>query len=203
MTRMLLFVNGSTTNQWLWQDLMSKGPTPLRQFYDERKVKRQRSVFLVRTSSSLTMPIWEVLTFLIKKQLHAGLIESLPAGEAVFCLMDMACVNAHVVSILRDPKGVELLDFKQDVAKGLIGIYNTRSRNPPSIKQSKRSFQPKPVPIHLPVVGSTRGKCEYCKNEGKENKSYIKCGTCGLFLCIVTGENKRNCFANHHYGYQS
>ena len=64
----------------LWQDLMSKGPTPLRQFYDERKVKRQRSVFLVRTSSSLTMPIWEVLTFLIKKQLHTGLIESLPAG---------------------------------------------------------------------------------------------------------------------------
>ena len=70
--------------------------------------------------------------------------------------MDMARVNAHVVSILRDPKGVELLDFKQVVAKGLIGIYNTRSRNPPSIKQSKCSFQPTPVPIHLPVVGSTR-----------------------------------------------
>ena len=120
-----------------------------------------------------------------------------------FDLMDMARVNAHMVSILRDPKGVKLLDFKQVVAKGLIRIYNTRSRNPPSIKQSKRSFQPTPVPIHLPVGGSTRGKCEYCKNEGKENKSYIKCGTCGLFLYIVTGENKRNCFANHHYGYQS
>ena len=51
-----------------------------------------------------------------------------------FDLMDMACVNAHVVSILKDPKGVELLDFKQVVAKGLIGIYNTQSRNPPSIK---------------------------------------------------------------------
>ena len=55
-----------------------------------------------------------------------------------FDLMDMACMNARMVSILRDPKGVELLDFKQVVAKGLIGIYNTRSRNPPSIKQSKR-----------------------------------------------------------------
>ena len=208
MTRMLLFANGSTTNQWLWHDLMSKKPTPLRQFYDERKVKRQRSMFLVRTSSSLTMPIWEVLTFLIKKTAAYRLDRKSAGGRyyfRVFFWFDGYGMpeRMHVVSILRDPKGVELLDFKQVVTKGLIGIYNTRSRNPPSINQSKRSFQPTPVPIHLPVVGSTRGKCEYCKNEGTENKSYIKCGTCGLFLCIVTGENKRNCFANHHYGYQS
>ena len=88
-----------------------------------------------------------------------------------FDLMDMARVNAHVVSILRDPKGVELLNFKQVVAKGLIGIYNTRSRNPASIKQSKRSFQPTPVPILLPVVGTHAGSVNTARMKGRKTRA--------------------------------
>ena len=89
--------------------------------------------------------------------------------------MDVTCVNANIVSKLRDSKGMDFLDFKQVIAKGLIGMYHSRSRNPETIKHSKRSFVPTSAAIHLPEITDVRGKCEYCKNEGKESKTFIKC----------------------------
>ena len=112
-----------------------------------------------------------------------------------FDLMDIACVNAYLVCKIIDPKAMDLLDFKQVIAKGLIG--NCRSRNPAPYKQLKRSSFPTSVPTHLPDVDTVR----YCAAEGKENKIYIRCNTCGFYLCLVTGAQTRNCFAKYHYGH--
>ena len=57
---------------------------------------------------------------------------------------------------------MELLNFKAVVAKSLIGSYNSHQRNAPSIGISPRSVLPADVPLHLPIIQFTRGKCRYC-----------------------------------------
>ena len=111
--------------------------------------------------------------------------------------MDIACVNAHAIYKMMNPTGMELLDFKQVVAKAMIGNYNCRQRNQAEMRTSRRSVTPASVPLHLPIIVD-RGKCKFCYDEGIENKTFIKCATCGVRLCIVTGKMERNCFYKYH-----
>ena len=115
-----------------------------------------------------------------------------------FHLMDISVVNSHIIYKELNPKGMELLDFKIDLAKSLVGTYNIRSRNTPASHVSRREVLPASVLLHLPVLQQTRGKCRYCYTGGIENKTYTKCNTCGVFLCLISGNNPRNCFANFH-----
>ena len=115
-----------------------------------------------------------------------------------FDLMDISVVNSHIIYKELNPKGMELLDFKIVLAKSLVGTYNSRSRNTPASHVSRREVLPASVPLHLPVIQQTRGKCRYCYTGGIENKTYIKCNTCGVFLCLISGNNPRNLFANFH-----
>ena len=84
------------------------------------------------------------------------------------------------------------------VAKSLIGSYNSLQRIAPPTRVSQRSFLPADVPLHLPIIRSTRGKCRYCYVSGTENKTSFQCNTCGVYLCLVAGHNSRNCFAAFH-----
>ena len=115
-----------------------------------------------------------------------------------FDLLDIAVVNSHVVFKALNPKGMELLDFKIVVAKYLIGSYNSRSRNAPSTHISHREVLPASVPLHSPVLQTARGKCRYCYNAGLENKTYIQCNKCGVYLCLISGTSSRNCFSLFH-----
>ena len=116
-----------------------------------------------------------------------------------FDLMDMACVNAHAVYKALDDKGMDLLDYKIVVSKSMIGNYNSQSRNVTANQMGRRFILPAIVPLHLPVIKETRGKCVYCSAEGIENKTYVYCDTCnGKPLCIITGVKSRNCFAKYH-----
>ena len=113
-------------------------------------------------------------------------------------LIDISVVNSHIIYKELNPKGMELLDFKIVLAKSLVGTYNSRSRNTPASHVSRREVLPASVPLYLSVLQQTRGKCRYCYTGGIENKTYIKCNTCGVFLCLISGNNPRNCFANFH-----
>ena len=115
-----------------------------------------------------------------------------------FHLMDISVVNSHIIYKELNPKGMELLDFKIVLAKLLVGTYNSRSRNTPASHVSRQEVLPANVPLHLPVLQQTRGKCRYCYTGVIENKTYIKCNTCGVFLCLISGNNPRNCFVNFH-----
>ena len=115
-----------------------------------------------------------------------------------FHLMDISVVNSHIIYKELNPKGMELLDFKIVLAKSLVGTYNSRSRNTPASHVSRREVLPASVPLYLSVLQQTRGKCRYCYTGGIENKTYIKCNTCGVFLCFIFGNNPRNCFVNFH-----
>ena len=69
------------------------------------------------------------------------------------------------------PKEMELLDFKIVLAKSLIGTYNSCSRNTSVSHVSRQEVLPASVPLHLPVLQTTRGKCRYCYTEGIEKKN--------------------------------
>ena len=115
-----------------------------------------------------------------------------------FDLMDISVVNSHAIYKVLYPKGMELLDYKIALAKSLIGTYNSRSRNTPVSQASRREVLPVIIALHLPVFQTTRGKCRYYYTGGIENKTYIQCNTCGVFLCLISGNRSRNCFANFH-----
>ena len=87
-----------------------------------------------------------------------------------FDLMDISDVNLHAIYKVLYPKGMELLDFRTVLAKSLIGTYNSRSRNTPVSHMSCREVLPANVPLHLPALKTTRGKCRYCYTGGTENK---------------------------------
>ena len=73
---------------------------------------------------------------------------------------------------------MELLHSEIVLAQSLIGTYNSRSRNTPASHVSRREVLPASVPLHFPVLQTTRGKCRYCYTGEIENKTYIQCNTC-------------------------
>ena len=105
---------------------------------------------------------------------------------------------SHAIYKVLYAKGMEVLDFKIIQSKSFIGTYNSRSRNTTLSHVSRQEVLPASVPLHLPVFQTTSGKCRYCYTGGIENKTYIQCNTCGVFLCLTSGNISRNCFANFH-----
>ena len=63
----------------------------------------------------LAIQTWEGLISWIKKQQRIDWIENHLEGGIIsrlfIDLMDMACVNAHIVTTLIDPKAMSLMDF--------------------------------------------------------------------------------------------
>ena len=113
-----------------------------------------------------------------------------------FDLMDFSGVNSHIIYKKLNPKGMELLDFKIVLTKSLVATYHSCSRNTPASHVSHREVLPASAPLHLSVLQQARGKCRYCYTESIGNKTYIKCNTCGVFLCLISRNNPRNSFAN-------
>ena len=116
-----------------------------------------------------------------------------------FDLIDSSVVNSHAIWKVLSPKEIELLDFKIVLAKLLIGTYD--SWNTLVSHVFFREVLPGSVLIHLPVCQAKRGKCRYCFTGGIGNKTYIQRNTCGVFLCLISGNRSRNCFANFYNKY--
>ena len=117
-----------------------------------------------------------------------------------FDLWDMALVNAYMVYGELTLKKLAHLDFQVIVAKSLIGNYNNQRGNPQKFRTTKRvsgNFSTK-TPSHLPELVPSHGRCHYCKNQGKQNGTFVKCKTCGVFLCSVASASGRSCFCKHH-----
>ena len=101
--------------------------------------------------------------------------------------MDISVVNSHAIYKVLYPKGMELLDFKIVLTKSLIGTYNSFNRNAPVSHVSLLEVLPASLPLHLPVLQTTIGKCRYCYTGGIGNKTYIQCNTFEVFLCLISG----------------
>ena len=85
----------------------------------------------------------------------------------------MALVNSYIVYSKLTQNKLSHYAFNVAVAKGLIGNYNSRKRNPLTFRSSKRSSSnfPAEIPLHLPELEPSRGRCHCFKNEGKTEHS--------------------------------
>ena len=104
-----------------------------------------------------------------------------------FDLWDMALFNAYIVYGKLTQKKLSHLDFQVIVVKSLIGNYTNWRRNPQTFRTTKhvKSNFVTETPSHLPELEPSRGRCHYCKNQGKEDRTFVKFSTCGVFLCLV------------------
>ena len=120
----------------------------------------------------------------------------------------MTIVNAYIAYDKPTQKKLFHLDFQAFsyyvviVVKNLISNYDNCRRNPETSRTTRRLSRnfPTKSPSHLLDLKPSRCKCPYCKckNQGKENRTFVKCNTCGVFLCLADSTSDRNCFYKHH-----
>ena len=115
-----------------------------------------------------------------------------------FDLLDIACVNSFLVYNMKHPKQLIFLDCKIVIAKNLIRWHQSRQRDVPLSRPSKRkitSVASNDHGDHLPELQPTQKRCTYFSKEGKEDRTFIVCLACDIPLCLV---KDRRCFSKHH-----
>lgn len=119
-----------------------------------------------------------------------------------FDLLDIAVNNSHCIFVQmneeRHPnyKAVTPLEYRQMIARSLIGRYTNRQRNTPSAPvRSSRIILPAPKPEHSLIRHDRRKRCAQCAKAGIENRTDSFCETCSVHLCYT---KTRNCFAEYH-----
>ena len=110
-------------------------------------------------------------------------------------LMEICSLNAFILHrhylTSQQKKPPTYLEFRIQLAKQLIGDYNSRKRlgRPPSLAIPL----PKRIPTeHFPQK-SSRGRCRHCKN----GFTVWFCSSCDIRLCH-TGHRDTDCFLQHH-----
>ncbi|KAG1937626.1 piggyBac transposable element-derived protein 3-like [Pimephales promelas] len=100
-----------------------------------------------------------------------------------------------------------LKDFRLDVARGLIYLEKQKRERPSKGNEDntpekviKEPKVPRPVDDmrydridHFPIL-SVKGRCRMCQ----DGQTSIMCQKCEVRLCLVTGQNSRNCFLSFH-----
>ncbi|XP_055714682.1 uncharacterized protein LOC129808804 isoform X2 [Phlebotomus papatasi] len=115
-----------------------------------------------------------------------------------FDILDIGINNACIVyNEMSQEKNIgrslTLLQFRQEVARCLIGDYRSRTRAPPTIRHSNELLQPLQ---HCPVWIKIRSRCHLCYTKNKvDSRTFCKCEACGVYLCF---NSTRNCFKQHH-----
>ena len=105
-----------------------------------------------------------------------------------FDLLDIACVNSFLVYNTKHPKQLIFLDCKIVIAKNLIRWHQSRQRDVPLSRPSKRkitSVASNEHGDHLPELQPTQKRCTYFSKEGNENRTFIVCLACDIPLCLV------------------
>ena len=93
-----------------------------------------------------------------------------------FDLWNMALLNSHIVYGKLTQRKSSHLDFQVTEAKSIIGNYNNWRRNPQIFATTKHVSNtfPTETQSYLPKLEPSRGRCHYCKNQGKKTKHLLK-----------------------------
>ena len=119
-----------------------------------------------------------------------------------FDLMDIAVNNAYCIyndlaaySEQTASKPLKNLEYRQIIARHLIGDYSNRQRKIPQPMAGKFSVSAAAKPEHVMIKTNQRNRCFECKKGKKENRTYNICQTCQVYFCYTTD---RNCFKVNH-----
>lgn len=115
-------------------------------------------------------------------------------------LFELALTNAFVVyRAYSGGEKMKLREFRLELAKELIGDYNSRKR--PRVMQPLASTAaPINFPKHYPTkkrAGSKKGvtKCKYCAANKRRRETYWYCETCQVHLCHTGEKDGTDCFS--------
>lgn len=120
----------------------------------------------------------------------------------VWHFVDVAIVNSFIIFCQRgEGNALSLKHFKLAVARGLIGLENTRKRGRKSVEPTASKFK-RHVPLetrltdasHMPIHGTSR-RCGLCSTKQEPHRSFWQCSICNVALCL---NDKKNCFALYH-----
>ena len=111
---------------------------------------------------------------------------------------ELAVSNAYILSRFLETTGVRLdgyVDFRLELAKQLIGNYNSRKqRGRPSVTPVT---SPIISPLHFPIRAEKRSKCHHCYKRKQLKWTYWRCQTCEKYYCH-TGHQDTDCFLLSH-----
>jgi hypothetical protein len=125
-------------------------------------------------------------------------------------MVDTALINSYIYYKKTPIPGRETVkhkDFQLSLVRGILNKYshNYILETPQVVEsidgmsQNCQATQDTGENFHLPVpIKNIRSRCENCKihyGHDTNNKSNMKCISCGIFLCLTTG---RNCFKVWH-----
>ena len=80
-------------------------------------------------------------------------------------------------------------------AQVIVDGFSSRERAVCCGPRKRKLDSAKPAVVdHMPVYGK-RGRCKYCKDIGKDLKSYVRYSTCDIALSF---NKERNCFRDYH-----
>ena len=121
-------------------------------------------------------------------------------------LMDVSITNAYILhKNYATSRASPYKTFRLELAKSLIGQYNSRKRAAPTAAPAvPRPPQPAMV-AHFPLkkpTGSQKGvtRCWYCHNvrrPSQRKETMWHCRECDIYLCH-TGVTETDCFRAHH-----
>ena len=114
-----------------------------------------------------------------------------------FDMLDQLMVNSRIVfNTLNTENQLNAKEYQLAIARGIVSGFTSRSRNASAAPiKVKQSISSKVVVVdHMPIFGS-RERCKYCAKIGKDLKSFIRCSTCNIALCL---NKDRNCFQEYH-----
>jgi hypothetical protein len=114
-----------------------------------------------------------------------------------FDFLDVSVVNSNIIYNKMDSAvAMSSMDFRFSLARSMIGKFSNRKRAVPTSRPSKRSkgesFE---VVDHLPQFAVTRARCAICSSKKMENRTFVRCVSCNIPLCL---QKERNCFYLHH-----
>ena len=114
-----------------------------------------------------------------------------------FYFLDIAVVNSKIVyNKIESVPSLYSLDFRYSIAQTLIRKFSSRKRAVPLSRPSKRSRGPAfDIVDHLPDFAPSRVCCAFCSSKNVESRTYVRCITCNIALCL---QKDRNCFQQYH-----
>ena len=114
-----------------------------------------------------------------------------------FDFLDIAVVNSKIVcNKTESAPALSSLDFRYSIAQTMIRKFSSRKRAVPLSRPSKRSRGPSfDIVDHLPDFAPSRVRCAFCSSKNVESRTYVRCITCNIALCL---QKDRNCFQQYH-----
>ena len=127
-------------------------------------------------------------------------------------LVDVCIANAHILHKPNIPTNTSMSSrptpyktFRLELAKCLIGLYNSRKRAAPTAAPAVTRRPQQETVAHFPLkrhTGSRKGiaRCWYCSHTRRPSlrkETMWYCEECDLYLCH-TGVRETDCFRAHH-----